>query len=143
MLKDFLKERITVIDTAATWQEAIEIAARPLLEEQAINESYLAAMIQNVIDNGSYIVIVPGFAMPHARPEAGVLENGLSFLKLQKPVLFPDGKEVRVMIVLAACDSEWHLDLMGELSEILMEDEIMNQLFDADSKEAVLNIFES
>lgn len=140
MLIDYLKERITIIDAAASWEEAIAIAAKPLIEEQAITEDYIKAMVQNVINNGSYIVIVPGFAMPHARPETGVLKNGLAFLKLKKPVIFPDEKEVRVMIVLAACDPEWHLDLMGELSEILMEDEILNQLFEANNKETVLKI---
>jgi PTS system mannitol-specific IIA component/PTS system ascorbate-specific IIA component len=140
MLGAFLKEHITLKDCVTDWKEAIGIAAQPLLEEGAIQESYLAAMIQNVIVNGSYIVIVPGFAMPHARPEMGVLKNGLSFLGLKEPVLFPEEKEVRIMIVLAACDAEWHLDLMGELSEVLMDDGVMEQLFHADSKEAVLNI---
>lgn len=140
MLREFLKERIMLKDSVADWKEAIRMAAKPLLEEGAIEERYLTAMIQNVIVNGSYIVIIPGFAMPHARPETGVLKNGLSFLGLKEPVLFPEEKEVRIMIVLAACDSEWHLDLMGELSEVLMDDEIMEQLFQANTKEAVLNI---
>lgn len=43
-----------------------------LLEKSgAIEPRYIDAMINTVKEIGPYIVIAPGIAMPHARPEAG------------------------------------------------------------------------
>ncbi|MDD3404207.1 MAG: PTS sugar transporter subunit IIA, partial [Hespellia sp.] len=50
------------------WKEAIRLVAQPLLENGCIEERYIDAMIRNVIENGPYIIIMPGLAMPHARP---------------------------------------------------------------------------
>lgn len=41
-----------------------------------IEESYVQAMIQNVLDNGNYIILLPLVAMPHARPEFGSKGSG-------------------------------------------------------------------
>lgn len=140
MLKELLNNHIYIQRSASSWEDAIRVAAAPLEAEGVINQDYVEAMIKNVIVNGSYIVIVPGFAMPHARPEEGALKNGLSFLKLDEPVKFPEDKEVKILIVLSAVNSELHLDLMGELADVLMDEEILNQLFEVTSPEAVLEI---
>ncbi|MBM7655832.1 mannitol/fructose-specific phosphotransferase system IIA component (Ntr-type) [Neobacillus cucumis] len=49
--------------------------------------------------------------MPHARPEDGVNQLGMSFLKCEHPVyLMEDPKhEINIFIVLAAIDNETHL----------------------------------
>ncbi len=60
-----------------------------------IEESYVQAMIQNVLDNGNYIILLPLVAMPHARPEFGSKGVGMSFLCLDKPVMFPSEEPVK------------------------------------------------
>lgn len=137
MLKKILENNINLIDEVSSWQEAIKIAAGPLKQGGFINESYIHAMLDNVLNNGSYIVIMPGIAIPHSRPEDGVLKTGMSLLKLSKSVKFPEGKDVKLIIVLAANDSEKHLKLISELTELLIEDESVEKLFSAKSKEEV------
>ena len=46
--------------------------------------------------------------MPHARPEAGVKRDSFSLVTLTEPVAFSDGKEVQVLLALAATSSEIH-----------------------------------
>ena len=41
---------------------------------------------------------MPGMAMPHARPEAGVQRDAFSLITLTHPVKFQDGKEVSVLL---------------------------------------------
>jgi PTS system mannitol-specific IIA component/PTS system ascorbate-specific IIA component len=138
MLKEMLKNNINVIDEVSSWEEAIRIAAAPLKESGFIKEEYISAMLKNVVNNGPYIVIMPGLAIPHSRPEDGVLKTGMSLLKLLKSVKFPEGKEVELIIVLAANDSDVHVELISELTDLLMEDEAMKKLFSSKSKEEVL-----
>jgi PTS system mannitol-specific IIA component/PTS system ascorbate-specific IIA component len=138
MLKEMLEKNINVIDEVISWKEAIRIAAAPLKESGFIKEEYINAMMENVVKNGPYIVIMPGLAIPHSRPEDGVLKTGMSLLKLLKSVKFPEDKEVELIIVLAANDSDMHVELISELTNLLMEDESMEKLFSAKTKEEVL-----
>ncbi len=134
---------IEIADAVAEWKAAIVKSAQPLLEKAYITREYVEAMIQNVEDNGTYIIIVPGFAMPHARPECGVNKSGIALLKLRQPVAFPDGQEVSVMMALAACDSEEHLETISALSEVLMDDQVMDALFQATTVEEISECLKS
>lgn len=138
MLKEMLKDNIKVLDEVSTWEEAIKIAATPLKEGGFIKAEYTDAMLQNVVKNGPYIVIMPGIAMPHSRPEDGVLKTGMSLLKLSKNVKFPEDNDVGLIFVLATTDSNTHLKLISDLTNLLMDDESMEKLFLAKSKKEVL-----
>ncbi|MBB6284092.1 BglG family transcription antiterminator [Geobacillus subterraneus] len=145
MLKDLLTKRhIQIIEEAGDWKEAIVLAARPLLEEGYITSEYIEAMIQNVLTLGPYIVVTPGVALPHARPEQGAKKLGMSFLRIKKGCLFSDREEDRVyvLIVLAAIDHEAHLKALSQLTTLLSNQEHMQMLFKAESVEEVLALVE-
>ena len=140
MLRELIGERIAFKDTMSNWEEAIKVAARPLLEEGFIKQEYMDAMIQNVHVNGAYMIIVPGFAMPHARPECGAVKTGMSILHL-KEVEFPEEQKVQVLLALAAADANVHLDAMADLAEILIDDDKMEQLFGAKEASQIKEVF--
>ncbi|AEB06680.1 putative PTS IIA-like nitrogen-regulatory protein PtsN [Coriobacterium glomerans PW2] len=121
MISDLLKGRMRLIPHADSWVAAISIAATPLLEDGIITARYIQAILQNVVENGSYFVLLPGIAMPHARPEYGSLGQGMSFLKLEEPVSFPDNRAVHVFFVIASDSDDGHLDMICSLAEILSD----------------------
>ena len=119
MLKALLTtDRICVLPSVANWEEAIRLAAMPLLSEGAVTEGYVDMMIQTVKDVGPYIVIDDGLAMPHARPEAGAKAPGMSMLILKTPVDLL-GEPVQVFIALSAVDSSSHIEGMAELARLV------------------------
>ncbi|MGT2800146.1 PTS sugar transporter subunit IIA [Streptococcus marmotae] len=94
--------------TAENWEEAVRLAVEPLIESGAVKEEYYHAIIDSTKEYGPYYILMPGMAMPHARPEAGVMRDAFAFITLTKPVVFPDGKEVSVLLTLAATSSAIH-----------------------------------
>ena len=78
-----------------------------------------------------------GLALAHARPECGANRLALAFSTLNPPVSFGagDNDPVRLIITLAATDPDSHIDLLGELAEVLMDDGRMEQLFSAKTPE--------
>lgn len=80
------KDCIQLANFVHSWQEAIHLAARPLVQQNKIEQRYVEAMIQSIEQYGSYIVITPKVAIPHARPSDGVYELAMSLLRLQQPV---------------------------------------------------------
>lgn len=144
MLKDLLiRPHIQFVEKVGDWKEAIILASKPLLDEGYITSEYVQAMIHNVTTLGPYIVIAPGVALPHARPEHGVKKIGMSFLKIKNGCLFSEKEEHRVyvLIVLAAIDNEMHLKALSQLTKLLSK-ENMKTLFATNSVEEILELIE-
>ncbi|GBF75691.1 hypothetical protein PA598K_04113 [Paenibacillus sp. 598K] len=116
-------ERISVIRQAVDWRQAIHAAAQPLLQSGAIEPRYIEAMIRKVEEHGPYIVLAPGIAIAHARPEDGALRTAFSLLKLEEPVAFGEEErhQVSVLFVLASGDGQSHLKPLAELSALLRD----------------------
>lgn len=135
-------EKIEYVENVADWKEAILIAGRPLLNEGAISQDYIDAIIRQKEEIGPYFVIAPRIAMPHARPEEGAIKLGLSIVLLGNAVKF-DSEEndpVNAIFMFSAPDSNSHIEMIAQLAEILSDDVIMDKLFNAHSKEELKTI---
>ncbi|MDR2183163.1 MAG: PTS sugar transporter subunit IIA, partial [Clostridiales bacterium] len=71
----FRKEVLHIEHGAHSWQEAIRVVGRIMLEVGSIKEGYIQAMIDAVEELGPYIVIAPHMAIPHAAARENVLKN--------------------------------------------------------------------
>ena len=146
-LTDLLKEElIQQIDSVSTWQDAVGLAAQPLLDLGYIEESYIQAMIASINETGPYIVLAPKVAVPHASPDAGVHQLGISLLQVKEPVDFSeegdDDKQVQLIFVLAAVDSTAHLRALQELALILDDEEAIDSLIAASDPREILAIID-
>ncbi|WP_392558869.1 PTS sugar transporter subunit IIA [Orbus mooreae] len=140
MIKSQIAERIIISDENLNWQESIQLASQQLIDEGAISPQYVEDMILNVEKNGSYIVLVPYIALPHARSNGNVFKTSISCLKLTNPVMFPDEQPVSVFFVLATNDDS-HLDILGDFADVLSEKEKVEQLKEAKTKQDILAVF--
>lgn len=134
MITNYLtKDNMQHVKSVNEWEEAIKLAAKPLLEKKIIETVYIDNMIQSVKDNGPYIVLKDYFALPHAKAGEGVNEVGMSLLTLEDPVDL-EGNPVKIFLVLAAVDSSTHLEALSELSELLMDDEVYDIFLSGDNQ---------
>lgn len=141
MLNELITEQTIQLRTrAADWKEAIRLAAKPLIDSGSIEERYVTAMIESINQLGPYVVLAPKVAIPHARPEHGVNQLSMSFLRLREAVLFPQNKAVHLIFVLAAADNESHLLALAQLSELLAKEEEIERLIQAETTEEVMNM---
>ncbi len=134
MLKDLISERrIQIVDFAEDWRAAIRLAAKPLEEDQSIEPSYTEAMIHTVETLGPYIVLAPGIALPHARPEAGVCVMSMALMKVKEKVYFSEDKYANLFFVLASIDGSSHLDALRELSMIFSDEAALDKFMKAET----------
>ncbi|MBS5038041.1 MAG: PTS sugar transporter subunit IIA [Fusobacterium sp.] len=140
-MKNILNGQIQVVESAENWEKAIETAAQPLIKNGKIKYGYVENIIKNIRELGPYIILLPGVAMPHARPDENVIESSLSLLKINKGVSFSeDTEDVKLMFVLAAKDSNSHIDIIEQLTELLGDDEKIERLMNAETVEEVENL---
>lgn len=129
MLGDYLRpDMIRLGVHAANWEEAVRAAGQLLVDADVCEPRYIQAMIDAVHELGPYMVLAPGLALAHARPEDGVKSIGLSLVTLDPPVPFgsEENDPVSLLIAFGAVDKERHLGLLQELA-LLLEDEARRQ----------------
>ncbi len=145
MIKNFklTKEFVKIQKSAADWQEAIRISSDVLLEKGYIEQSYQDAMIDSVNEYGPYIVIAPGIAMPHARPETGSIKVGFSILKLDEPVSFSESPDhqVNLFIALSCKDANTHIEILQSIITLLDTEEKQNKAKNASSVDELYDFF--
>lgn len=109
---------------AGNWRDAVRIGTDMLIASGAITPSYHQAIITSVEQLGPYICIAPNLALPHARPENGVIRTAFALVTLETPVLF-DGEDepVDVLITLAGSSSDEHMEGLMEVTRILDDDD--------------------
>ena len=91
---------------AEDWKEAVKIGTSLLEDAGTITPQYYEEILKSVEELGPYFLLAPGMAMPHARPEGGVLETSYALVTLKDPVNFgdPDNDPIDILITLAAKD---------------------------------------
>lgn len=142
MLKELLrKNRIEFFDGFDNWQDAIRGCCHSLIADGTVTEEYAEAIIENVLKFGPYIVITDDLAIPHTNINArGVCSNGISFTKVARPVEFEPGnpeKNARLIFTLAANNMDEHYEHMKKLGEMLLCEEALRGLQEADNLESV------
>jgi len=123
------------------WKKVIALAAQPLVDNGYIYSSYPQAVINNTLEHGAYYVFEEGIAMPHARPECGVLKNCFSMVLLDEPIAFADSDKADIVIMFAAKDSNAHIEQgIRSIVDLLGNDEMLASLRQAKNKEEVIAI---
>lgn len=145
MITDFLNNEnikfdVEVVDA----NEAIIEAGLLLLKNKKILPNYIEEMLQVYRELGAYIVVAPGIAFPHSKPSPSVLEKGLSFVKLKKPIPFnhPQNDPVEFVFALCGINETDHLDMLQELSLFLMNEENLKMLKTVNNKGELLSLLE-
>lgn len=128
--------------TAGSWQEAVRASCRLLLAGGAVEERYVERCVEIVDEQGPYIVIAPGIALAHARPEDGACALGLAVTTLSEPVEFghPENDPVDVVFAFSSPDREQHVALLGLLARAIAGglDERMRAVADATAAKSAL-----
>ena len=126
------------------WREAIIKSAQPLLDEGKIEEKYIEAMLDNVRENGAYIVLSPGFALPHEGFDRGCNEVGMNLIRLKEPVIIEDidGElnEVRFFCCMSTEDHKKHMKAFFHLVNMLTNRGFKEELASAKTAEETADI---
>ena len=143
-LRDLLRPGLAAVDvTVSDWQEAIRAAGKLMVAEGGVEARFVDAMIRVAIEFGPYIVIAPGIALPHARPEDGVIDSTVAVVRLATPVNFgnEDNDPVWLVVALAARDKEGHIQGLSDLATVLGEAENVEKIRQARTVQEMLGIF--
>jgi PTS system ascorbate-specific IIA component len=136
-------ETIRVGVEAEDWEEVVEITGELLLDSGAIEPSYIRAMKETIEELGPYVVLAPGIALLHSRPEGGVNRICMSLAILDPPVEFghPDNDPVDLAFALGGVDESSHMEALRQLAESLSQEPLVARLRHVSSAEEAATLF--
>ena len=127
--------------TASSPEEAVAQCGQLLVELGACAPEYAAAMWEREQIFPS--AIGAGFAIPHGTDASRQYVNfdQLVFLQLASPIDW-SGEEVHCVLGIAS-KGDGHVELLGNMAELLQDDENVKIFQSSDSKQAILALISS
>ena len=136
------RENVRLADSVDSWQDAIKLAIAPLSEGGYVEDRYADEIIRATNEMGPYYVLTEDVALSHGRPEDGCIKGQLAVTVLKKPVKFSeDSFDVRLLVALAAEDSNSHIEAMQVLAGIFMDEDKIAQIVALDDADEIYQEF--
>ena len=124
MEERFRLQALLIDSDPHSWQEAVEIIGKLMLELGSIEEGYIQAMIDVVKEIGPYIVVIPHLAIAHAAPLTYVRKNDLVVGVFKEPIYFgSDNDPVHIIIGLCALSPHSHLEQFQCIADIFDDED--------------------
>ena len=147
LLKDIVeKKHYAFLDKADSWEDSIRQACKPLEAAGVVTDAYADEIIECVRKNGPYIVLMPGFALPHSMENStGAKGTAIGFMKVEQEVDFDPSdadKKARVFFTLVSTDHDTHLKNMRQLFTMLTNEELCAALQTVKGPEDLLALAE-
>lgn len=142
-IRQFLAQNqyIQIGINAEAWEDLIAIDAAPLIKGGFVTAEYPQAVIDNTRKYGAYYVFEEGIAIPHARPECGVIKNGFSLLTLARPVSISDSEPVDIIVMFSGMDSDTHITQgIASIVELLDKAETLAQIRQATTVDEIIRL---
>ena len=128
-LLDYLKkENIVIKEKETNWRNVVNIIGKILLEDGCIEESYIQSMKDLVDECGTFMVLNQRLMILHAENNNDVFRTGVSFLKLNYPVTFPDNKKLMYIFGLSCLSKEEISETLNDLVMLAENDEFFSEL---------------
>ena len=125
----------------ATKEEAIRFTGQLLVERGYVESSYIEKMLEREAMTSTFMGNF--VAIPHGTDDAKeqVKESGIAIIQVPEGVDFGDGNIVKLIFGIAGKGDE-HLDILSNIAIVVSEEENVEAIVKASSKEEILAFFE-
>ena len=122
-------------------EEAIRRAGTLLVENGHVEERYIDAMFEHEKSVSTFMG--NAVAIPHGTGDSKqwVTRSGLSIITVPEGVEYGDGDVAKLVIGIAGKGDE-HLDILSRISLVVSEEENVEKIVQAETKEELLAIFD-
>ncbi|AXI10535.1 PTS mannitol transporter subunit IIA [Oceanobacillus zhaokaii] len=142
MAKEILSENNIQLNVSLNnKEEAIRYTGGILVDNGYVNASYVDKMLEREELTSTFMG--NNVAIPHGTEDAKdqVIETGLSVVTVPDGVDFGDENIVKILIGIAGKGDD-HLEVLSNIAIVLSEEENIQKIVDATSKEEIIRIFE-
>lgn len=131
-----INEKLINLDLEAeTWELALEKTCKILEQDKYVNSKYKEKIISLTKEIGPYYIITKNIAIPHLRPEEGVLKEGFSFFRFKNTIKFDNDKEIKYFIYILSLNSDKHIKQLSYIMDLIENKELFYEIENGKMKE--------
>lgn len=144
LAQSFPREAVRADVRCDGWREAVRASGSLLVDIGAASSEYVDAIVAAVEELGPYIVLAPGIAIAHARPEDGARAVGFSLVRLAEPVAFGSSTNdpVDLVFAFASPDADEHISALSALADVLESGSNLARLREAATADELHRVIE-
>lgn len=118
---------------------AILLAGKILVDNGYVKEAYIQSMLEREADVSVYIG--NHLALPHGLSDSDqyIIRSGISVIQVPEGVCFGENKTAYIIMGIAGKDGA-HLEMLGEIALICMEEENVEKLRTAKTSKEIMSI---
>lgn len=140
-LSDLLTVDNIVLDVESDdWKDSVYKASLPLLNNGYIEKRYIGAMVAHIENDSPYMIIAPGFIVPHGGVNDGGLKPGISLIRHVHPIAYSDKVEINYVSCLSVVDMEKHLKAFFTLVAFVQDKSYFARLNEAKTSEEIYKL---
>lgn len=134
--KYLTKENILINVSVSNWEDAVYIGGSILKNNGAIEDSYIEAMIENLKNNGFYVLLANNLIVPHASINRGSIKTAFSLVRLKKPLFIKEiNQDISFICCMSCVDKTSHIDAFYNLIQLFNNDVFRKAIDNAESVE--------
>lgn len=129
---------------ATSRNEAIKKSVQTLVDADHVNKQYGDEIVDHLDKFGPYMVIGPNIALLHSNFENVNVPVSMSIVHFEDGIDFGHERfdPVKVVVILATSQPQIHLNALGQLSQIIMNEENRNEMIKG-NKERILQLIKT
>ena len=135
-------ENIKILPKVKNWQDGIKKSGEILLENKYIQEGYIKECTDIISQKGMYMLIGKNIILPHGSINKNILKTGMSFLKIENEVLFPEKTKIKYIVMLATQDKKEHINAFLQLKKIIDETDFLEKIDKITDQKELYNMIE-
>ena len=121
------------------WISVVDYVGKQFIDNKYATINYFESIKKEMVESGSYMVIVPHIVLLHSSPKNGALIDAFQFMKLSRFVKFNHScnDPVNIVIAFTATDSGKHIESIKSIAFMLMDENIMAKISQASTTEEI------
>lgn len=137
-LTNYLKpEFVTCATQPLDWQEALKRACQPLIDAQIITNAFYNDCIRQIEEADYSGYLGTKVSIPHTTVDHGILKDGISLLVSKKPICFPGGHLIQLVVPLAFFDLTKHLRAINQLADLSTNESFLADIIATENEKEV------
>lgn len=128
---------IHIIDGPLTWQEAIQLSFKPMLDLKIVNQTYVDDCINQFNDVENYSYFGENMAVPHSDKTNSATEDKIAILISKQGITFPKQKNIHIVAPLVIVDTTKHIKAINQLAKISENQSLIHLFRNAVNKDEV------
>lgn len=138
-LSDMLEDIILDVE-CGSWEEAIRMAGKTMIENEICDITYIENIIERVKEFGPYMVMSNKVALPHSKNNGNVFKSKMVLMNFRNDILFPEETPVKTMLTFTSQDENGHLDALSNFLDLVSNYKFLEKLENNPSKKKVIDI---